>query len=510
MNLSTLINDLKVIQALGDIGKVDITSIAYDSRKVKSGSLFVAIKGYNVNGNDFIEQAISYGAKAVVTDDETSLVNRVHSCIANPQIFVKNARIALAELSHKFYGEPTKKLKIIGVTGTNGKTTLTYIIKKILETAGFKVGLIGTINNLIGETAIDSDKTTPESLELCEMFSAMLDEGCDYCVMEVSSHSLDLNRVHNIEFIAAIFTNLTQDHLDFHSNYENYFNAKKKLFDNLSQKAIAVSNADDKFGPGIVSDTKAKVMFYGAGDSVDFRFSDAIFDFDRMKFRITVENQDIEINTGLTAAFNLYNITAAVSLCFELGISGKLIIDGINSLNPVEGRFHVVNRDVPLKVIVDYSHTPDALENSLISIKEIVNKNPQKYNKIITVFGAGGNRDKSKRPKMAEAVEKFSDEIIITSDNPRFEEPSEIISDILKGISKVGQFHPKSQSHKERIKIIENRELAIKEAIFTANDNDIILIAGKGHEKYQDIMGKKIHFDDIEIAENYLKERYIK
>lgn len=497
MKLENLIENLSVIQLAGEVERKDIGMICYDSRKVIKNSLFVAIKGFNFDGHNFVMEAIAKGAMAVVIEDNSKISNDylIHQKVT--KILVNDSRKALAILSKNFFNNPSEKIKVIGVTGTNGKTSITYIIKSILDYAGKKTGLIGTIANYIGEQKLPAEKTTPESVELNQMLNQMVDENCQFCVMEVSSHSLELNRVYGINFHAGIFTNLTQDHLDFHKTIENYFLAKKKLFDSLNENTFAIINFDDEYGRQIISDTKAKVISYGSAENVDFRFINPKYSFDQIEFELLYKGKIYPILTNLIGTFNVYNLTASIATCVNLGIEFEQIQEAVRNINQVPGRFELVG-NYPIKVIVDYAHTPDALMNVLQTIRLILNSNNSK-NKIITVFGAGGDRDRTKRPKMGRVVEELSDFAIITSDNPRNEELNQIFNDILSGIK-----------DKSRFKIIDDRELAIRKAIQMAKDEDIVLLAGKGHEAFQLVKGQKIPFDDREVAQKILKEMFEK
>lgn len=496
MKLENVIAGLNIIQLAGEVERKDIGSIVYDSRNVKKSSLFVAIKGLTTDGHKYAFEAISKGATAILIEDDSIIPNDylIHQNVT--KILVKDSRKALAQVSSKFYKEPSQKLEILGVTGTNGKTTVTYILKSILEEAGIKVGLIGTIKSYIGTDVLQSDKTTPESLELNQMFYQMVEAGCTHCVMEVSSHSLELDRVHGIEFKGAIFTNLTQEHLDFHPDMESYFKSKKKLFDNLNSDAIAVSNFDNSYGEKILVGSSARKISYGNSSKYNYYFTDESFDFSSTRFKIKSNKKELNIKSNLIGKFNIYNNTACAAMCSEFGIGDISVINGIAKISNVPGRFQIVSGDYPLNVIIDYSHTSDALENCLSSIREVL-KNQNKRSKIITVFGAGGNRDKTKRPLMGKAVEKYSDKIFITSDNPRNEDPNIIIEDVLSGIT-----------DRSNVTTIPDREEAIKEATENADENDVLLIAGKGHEDYIIIGDKKIHFDDKKVAEKYLREKF--
>ncbi|MCX8057439.1 MAG: UDP-N-acetylmuramoyl-L-alanyl-D-glutamate--2,6-diaminopimelate ligase [Ignavibacteria bacterium] len=495
MKLENLIEGLSVIQLAGEVERKDIGMICYDSRKVVKNSLFVAIKGFNFDGHDFIMDAISKGATVVVLEDDSKVSNDylIHQNVT--KILVKDSRKALAHLSKNFFKNPSEKIQLIGVTGTNGKTSVTYFVKSILEKAGYKSGLIGTIANYIGDEIIPSEKTTPESVELNQLLERMVNENCKYCSMEVSSHSLELHRVYGLKFKVGVFTNLSQDHLDFHGTMENYFLAKKKLFDYLDSDSIAVVNFDDKYGREIIKDTKAKVVSYGSTEGVDYRFVNPTYSFEQLNFDMIIDGVAYPIRANVTGTFNVYNLTASIAVCHQLGIDIKTIQDAVNNLSQVPGRFEVIG-NYPVKVIVDYAHTHDALENVLLTIREILKQNNSK-SRVITVFGAGGDRDKTKRPKMAKVVEKYSDYAIITSDNPRNEDVNEIFADILSGIYDVWKFE-----------VIEDRDTAIMKAIVLANPNDVVLIAGKGHETYQIIKNEKIPFDDRLVAKKHLRGVY--
>jgi len=393
----------------------------------------------------------------------------------------------LAELSNSFYDEPSKKIKLIGVTGTNGKTTTTYFIKSIFETAGHKTGLVGTITNFIGDKEITSSLTTPESNDLNMLFQEMYSQGCKYAVMEVSSHSLVLKRVHKLNFSVGVFTNLTQDHLDFHQNFEDYLSVKKILFDNLDSSALAIYNIDDPSGVKIIADSKAKIISYGSFESSDFKLMNIQFDLNGTNFTVKYNDQEYKASTCLVGDFNAYNACAAFSAAMLVGIDSETILQGIKNTKPVPGRFEVISSKNK-KVIVDYSHTPDSLEKVLLAIRKIIKNDKPVY----AVFGCGGNRDRTKRPMMGKIASEIADNVIITSDNPRFEEPMTIIEEIKSGISK------------KNYTVIENREEAIKDAIQSSEDDAVILVAGKGHETYQEIKGIRNHFSDKEIAEKYL------
>ncbi len=487
MVLTTLLNSIKAIQVTGEVARSKVTGIFHDSRKVIKNSVFVAIKGYKTDGHQYIADAINKGAIAIVLEDDKIFPDDAITRQNAAKILVSNSRAALAELSNFFFNEPSKRIKLIGVTGTNGKTTSTYYIKSVLESAGYKSGLIGTIKNLIGNEEIASSLTTPESNELNQLLSDMINAGCSHAVMEVSSHSLQLMRVHKINFSFAVFTNLTQEHLDFHGTMENYFNAKKILFDCLDASAFAVYNLDDSYGSRIVRDSKAQKFSFGSSLSADYKLSDVNYDLSGTWFTIFHNKNEYKISTSLVGEFNAYNACCAFAIGDLLGIDKEKIITGIKITPQVPGRFEVIGTGMK-KVIVDYSHTPDSLEKALLAARKIVgNTRP-----IYTVFGCGGNRDRTKRPLMGKIASELSNMVFITSDNPRFEDPMVIIDEIKAGITK------------KNYSVIENRAEAIKTAIQKSEDNAVILIAGKGHENYQEILGVKNHFSDKKIAEEYL------
>ena len=487
MELTSLLNNVKVIQVVGEISRERITGIHYDSRKVTKNSIFVAAKGFKTDGHKFISDAINNGALAIVLEDDKAFSDDAITRQNAAKILVKDSREALAELSISFYNEPSKRIKLIGVTGTNGKTTTTYFIKSIFETAGHKTGLVGTISNFIGDKEITASLTTPESNELNMLFHDMYSQGCKYAVMEVSSHSLVLKRVHKLYFSAGVFTNLSQDHLDFHHNFEEYLGAKKILFDKLDSSASAIYNIDDLSASKIIADSKAKIFSYCSSESSDFKLTNIQFDLNGTNFTIKYNDHEYKASTSLVGEFNAYNACAAFSSAMISGIDSESILQGIKNTKPVPGRFEVIGSGKK-KVIVDYSHTPDSLEKALLAIRKIVRNAKPVY----AVFGCGGNRDRTKRPMMGKIATELAEKVIITSDNPRFEEPMAIIEEIKSGISK------------KNYTVIENREEAIKDVIQTSDDDAVILIAGKGHETYQEIKGIQNHFSDKEIAEKYL------
>lgn len=487
MLLSDLLNNVSTIQVTGSPELVEVKSLSLNSKEVQKGTIFFAIKGYKVDGHKFIVDAVSNGASAVVIEDDSKSLDELLKINSVVKIVVKNSRSALSSFSNVFYGAPSKKINLVGITGTKGKTTTSYYLKNIFESVGLKSGLIGTNKNMIGNNEIPTKLTTPEANIINYLMSEMIIENCKNCVMEVSSHSLELSRVADLDFNVGVFTNITSDHLDFHSNFENYLKAKKILFDQLSENAVAVYNKDDGNSEKLIQNSKAKSISYAANSDADFSMSNIEYSLDGTKFNLTYLHQTYEVSTSLIGIFNAYNATAAIGAAVFSGVKIEDAIKGIYSTPQVSGRFEVISSGNK-KVIVDYSHTAGSLEEALKAIKHIVGDD----RKITTVFGCGGDRDKSKRPIMGSIAEVNSNEVIITSDNPRTEDPYKIIDDIIAGLKK------------ENHKIIEDREEAIKSAITEADDNSVILIAGKGHETYQEINGVRNFFSDKKVAEKYL------
>ncbi|PJA98006.1 MAG: UDP-N-acetylmuramoyl-L-alanyl-D-glutamate--2,6-diaminopimelate ligase [Ignavibacteriales bacterium CG_4_9_14_3_um_filter_30_11] len=488
MEISNLLNNLNSIQITGEFQRKDVESIVYDSRKVKKNSIFVAIKGYKTDGHKYIFEAINKGAIAVVLEEDNTIPDEIFRHQNILKILVKNSRIALAALSKDFWNSPSEKLKLIGITGTNGKTTTSYFIKKILETSGYKVGLAGTIANYIGENKINSSLTTPESNDMNSLLFDMHKQGCKYAVMEVSSHSLDLERTHFLNFSCGVFTNITSDHLDFHIDFKNYFEAKRKLFLSLTPSAFGVYNADDCHSIDLIKNSSAQLYSFGQASNADFNISNINYDLSGTQFEIRYKNNLYTATTSLIGEFNAYNACAAFAATVLSGVETKTAIKGIKETQQIPGRFEKININ-DKTVIVDYSHTADSLGKALLAIKKITKDQVPVY----TIFGCGGNRDKSKRPEMGKIATELSDKVFITSDNPRDEDPLTIIKDIEKG------------TVKKNYKIIPNRKEAILEAIEKSEKESVILIAGKGHEDYQEIKGKRAHFSDKEIVQSFLK-----
>jgi UDP-N-acetylmuramoyl-L-alanyl-D-glutamate--2,6-diaminopimelate ligase len=462
--------------------EIDVTSICYDSRQVTDGALFVAIKGEKTDGHQFVHDAFKRGAIALVTQ------RKIDTAVNLPQIIVPDSRLVLSMLSHKFYNNPSEKIKVIGITGTTGKTTVAYLIRAILEAAGNKVGMLGTISYSIGTREIPALMTTPESYEIAGYLAEMASQGLGYAVMEVSSHSLVQNRVHDIKFASAVFTNLGRDHLDFHKTVEGYRNAKSILFRKLSSESKAVLNDDDSSSVYFESLTKAKVLKYGLKGKSEFNAEIKSSSLEGLSLIIHTPEDKFEIKSSLIGRHNAYNILSAVTATYSVGVKDSHVIaKGVESVKSVRGRLEIVETKKPFKVLVDFAHTPDALEKSLESLKGLVK------GKLIVVFGCGGDRDKGKRPLMGKAVENYADIMVLTSDNPRSEEPEAIIKDIEKGLT-----------GKTKYEVEPDRRKAIEKALNMAKSGDLILIAGKGHETYQIFKDTVKPFDDREVVQEIL------
>ena len=458
--------------------KIEINGIEIDSRKIKDGNAFIAIKGTQTDGHDYISKAIELGAKAIVCEKlPESIAEGVSYAIFN------DTEDAVGKIATTFYGNPTEKLDLVGVTGTNGKTTIATLLYNMFRAFGYKVGLISTVCNYIDGEAIPTEHTTPDPITLNQLLGRMADEGCKYAFMEVSSHSVAQKRIGGLKFAGGIFTNLTRDHLDYHKTVENYLKAKKAFFDGLPKTAFALTNADDKNGMVMVQNTKAKVATYSLRTMADFKGKVLEDGFEGMLLDIN----NTEVNVQFIGRFNAYNLLAVYGAANLIGKKPEDILLQLSTLKPVSGRFDSLRSPEGYTAIVDYAHTPDALTNVLDAIHDIL----KGKGKVITVVGAGGNRDKGKRPIMAKESVRQSDKVIITSDNPRFEEPQDIINDMLAGLNK---------DEMKKVVAITDRKEAIRTACMMASQGDVILIAGKGHENYQDIKGVKYHFDDKEIV----------
>jgi UDP-N-acetylmuramoyl-L-alanyl-D-glutamate--2,6-diaminopimelate ligase len=476
-----------------DAGALDVpcTGVTYDSRRVAPGVVFVALRGLKVDGAAFAPPAIAAGAAAVVA--ESAAVDT-----AVPWVVVGDARVALAFLAAEFSGHPSREMRVIGITGTNGKTTTSYLINAIFEAAGVACGLMGTVAYRIGTRTFDATRTTPEAPELQALMRQMVDSGCGACVMEVSSHALALHRADGIEFAAAVFTNLTRDHLDFHADMEDYFAAKRRLFEMLPDDAPAVINVDDPRGPGLV-ETVSRPVTYAISKAADVVPGPLSFTLDGLRFEIRTPQGIVRVNARLVGKPNVYNILAAVATTAALGVPIDRIEKGIATLPGVPGRFELASSPADdITVIVDYAHTDDALRNLLETARAMANS------RLITVFGAGGDRDRTKRPLMGMVAARLSDIVVITSDNPRSEDPLRIIEEVKRGAESEMR-----QSNAKVLTIADRRE-AVLEAVRRAAPNDVVLIAGKGHEKYQEVAGRTYPFDDVAVAREGLEARRVR
>ena len=477
MKLSELLKNVKPIAVHGDID-IDIKGVNIDSRKIENGHLFIAMKGTQVDGHKFIDKAIALGATAILLEDmPETLEDKV------TYVQVKSTEEDAGKVATLFYGDPSKKLKLVGVTGTNGKTTIATLLYEMFREFGYKVGLLSTVCNYIDDKAIPADHTTPDPIELNRLLGDMVTEGCEYAFMECSSHAIHQRRISGLDFTGAIFTNLTRDHLDYHKTFENYRNAKKMFFDDLSKNAFAITNADDKNGMIMVQNTKATIKTYSIKRMADFRAKILECHFEGMYLEIDGK----EVGVQFIGKFNVSNLLAVYGAAVMLGKKPEDILVALSTLKSVNGRLEPIQSPEGYTAIVDYAHTPDALENVLAAIHEVLDT---KGGHIITVCGAGGHRDKGKRPLMAQEAVKQSDTVILTSDNPRDEDPQAIINDMLAGLD--------TKQKKKVLNIVDRKE-AIRTAAMMAKKGDVILVAGKGHENYQEINGVKHHFDDHEV-----------
>lgn len=482
MKFGDLLGYLEVQKIINN-ADFSVTDIQYDSRKVQNGSIFVAMPGEVTDGHIYINSAIEAGAKALVCEELPDELNS--NCV---YIQVDNSRRALAQLSHNFWNNPSASFKVIGITGTNGKTTITFLLKEILESVGYKCGIIGTTGIFIGEEKYPATHTTPESKEIAEIMAEMRDMQVDYCIMEVSSHALVQRRADCILFDTAIFTNLSHDHLDYHKTLQNYANAKKILFDMLDENAFAIINVDDEYSELMVCDSEAKIIRVGTSDNADYEISQEEINLSFTKFYLN----DNEIQLNLIGRFNIENVALAYAGSIKFGINHEQIVAALKSAKGAPGRMQRININSGAAAIIDYAHTPDALDKALKTCKEILSQS-NSGGKLICVFGCGGDRDRTKRPIMGEISSEIADLSIITNDNPRTENPDNIINDILSGISK-----------REKCEIIKDRQNAIEHACNTSRKNDIILVAGKGHEAYQIIGKERLHFDDAEVITKFI------
>ncbi len=479
-SLKEILQDVEIERIVGN-EYCEINDLNLDSRKVKKHDLFFAFKGNALDGHSFIESAIEKGAIAIACE---ILPDDIDNNIT--YIILKNFRNQMAKIASNFFDKPSQKLKLIGVTGTNGKTTIATLLYRLTMNMGIKAGLLSTVENKIANKKIKATLTTPDVISINRLMSEMVVAGCEYAFMEVSSHSIDQDRVSDLDFDIAIFTNITHDHLDYHKTFINYINVKKKFFDNLKPEAFALTNIDDKNGAIMVQNSKSIVKSYSLRQIADYK--GRILQNSLMGLHLKIN--DREAFFKLTGEFNAYNLIAVYGAAVLSGLNEDEVLVGLSSLEPVEGRFDIIqNKEKEVFAIIDYAHTPDALQNVLTTVKNSKNRNA----KLITVFGAGGNRDKTKRPEMGKIASRLSDMTIITSDNPRDEKPEEIINDIAKGIS---------NEDKEKVLEIEDREQAIKTALMLAKKGDVVVIAGKGHETYQEVNGVRHHFSDKEVVIN--------
>lgn len=477
MLLKELIKNIRPVKIAGST-EADIKGVNIDSRRIGQGHLFVAMKGTQVDGHTFIEKAIGLGAVAVLCEDmPAALADGI------TYIQVQSTEDVVGELATAFYGRPSEKLRLVGVTGTNGKTTIATLLYNMFRKLGYKCGLLSTVCNYIEDEAIPTSHTTPDPIELNALLGRMVDAGCQYAFMECSSHAIAQKRIGGLRFAGGIFTNLTRDHLDYHKTFENYRDAKKAFFDGLPKGAFAITNADDKNGMVMVQNTKATVKTYSTRNMADFKAKLLECHFGGMYLEVNGR----EVGVQFIGKFNVSNLLAVYGAAVMLGEEPDNVLVVMSTLKSVSGRLDPVHSPEGYTAIVDYAHTPDALENVLKAIHEVLDGKGH----VITVCGAGGNRDKGKRPIMAQEAVKQSDKVIITSDNPRFEEPQDIINDMLAGLT--------PQQMKKVLSIVDRKE-AIRTACMLAQKGDVILIAGKGHEDYQEIKGVKHHFDDKEIV----------
>lgn len=491
MNLKELLNNIKIVNTIGNTS-VEISDINIDSRQIKEGHLFIAMKGTQVDGHRFIDKAIEQGAVTIVCEDMPSETKDNVTYVQ-----VGSTQDVVGKISTAFYGNPSRQLKLIGVTGTNGKTTVATLLFNMFRMMGHRCGLLSTVCNYIEDEAIAADHTTPDAISLNRLLAKMVEAGCEYVFMECSSHAIHQQRIGGLTFAAGIFTNLTRDHLDYHGTVEAYRDAKKMFFDMLGKDSFAIINADDKNGMFMVQNTKATVKTYSTRTIADYRARILEYYFEGMYLEIDGK----EVGVQFIGKFNVSNLLAVYGTAKCLGKSTDDILLVMSQLKSVSGRLQPIHSKSGITAVIDYAHTPDALNNVLMAINEVIDnrsRGGKERQQVITVCGAGGNRDKGKRPLMAQEAVKLSDKVIITSDNPRFEDPQMIINDMLEGLS--------PQQRKKTLSITDRRE-AIRTAVMLAKKGDVILIAGKGHEDYQEIAGVKHHFDDSEVVREIFNEQ---
>ncbi len=484
MKLKELLHAIPVLQVVGPL-EVEVDAIAFDSRQVQQGTLFVAVRGVHTDGHLFVGKAVEGKAVAVVVEELPE-----HTDDAVTYVQVSDSAYALGVLAANFYGNPSQELKLVGVTGTNGKTTVATLLYNLFRQLGYRVGLLSTVENRIGEKVVPATHTTPDPVALNKLMRQMVDDGCDYCFMEVSSHAIVQQRIVGLKFAGGIFTNITHDHLDFHKTFENYIKAKKKFFDDLDRYAFALTNVDDRNGNVMLQNTVAHRKTYGLHNMADFKAKVLESHFDGMLLQI--DSHDLWVK--LVGGFNAYNLLAVYSAAILLEQETSKVLVALSEISGAEGRFETVRSKNGVVGIVDYAHTPDAVENVLETIKNLRHEGQQ----IITVLGCGGDRDKTKRPEMANVALKYSDKLIITSDNPRTEDPLQIIKDMEAGVP--------VEKKKNTFSIADRRE-AIRAACHLASPGDIVLVAGKGHEKYQEINRVASSFDDREELEKTFNEQ---
>ncbi len=492
MILSELIQAIEPLQVIGKTD-VNVHAIQFDSRKVEAGDLFVAQAGTAVDGHTFIPSCVEKGASVIVLDNSQYLADTKDGVT---YVLVKNSEQALGLLAHQWYGCPSEKLTLVGVTGTNGKTTIATLLYEMVRAMGYKAGLISTVVYYVDGTAYPSTHTTPDALALNALLAQMVEAGCRYAFMEVSSHSIAQERIAGLQFAGAMFTNLTRDHIDYHKTFDNYRDTKKRLFDGLRKEAFAVTNADDKNGLVMTQNTRAKVFTYSTQSIADHRGKILEEGFDGML--LSIDGQEVFV--PLVGRFNVSNLLCIYSAALCLGFEKTEVLRILSALKPVNGRFETIHSPKGWTAIIDYAHTPDAVENVISTINEILHNQTLKPSnsqtaKLITVVGCGGNRDKGKRPMMAQIAKRGSQQLILTSDNPRDEEPADILKDMTDGLT---------EDELRSTLVIEDRAAAIQTACTLAQKGDVILVAGKGHEDYQIIKGVKHHFDDHEIVRKYI------
>ena len=476
IKLSDLLFGVSIKSVVGDITSVMVNKVEFDSRKVSDSDLFIAIKGVNVDGHSFIDLSVADGAKSVIVEEIPEKINKE---ICYVQVDCSSSSMSV--VSSNYYDNPSSKIKLVGVTGTNGKTTIVTLLHQLFSELGYPTGMLSTIENKIGTRSVESTHTTGDSLQINKLLSEMVLAGCEYCFMEVSSHAINQNRVSSLVFEGGIFTNITHEHIDYHKDFKEYISVKKRFFNNLKTSAFALTNKDDKNGNVMISNTKAKKITYSLKSMADYKCKVLESRLDGMLLNI----QNHEIWVKIIGEFNAYNLLAIYSTSVELGLDKDRVLERISILNPAEGRFHTIRNSENITGIVDYMHTPDAYENVLSTINSIRTNTE----KLIVVFGCGGDRDAEKRPKMTAIACNMSDQVIITADNPRTEKIEDIISDMTVKLDTV---------QKKKVLVITDRSQAIKTACTLASEGDIVLLAGKGHEKYQEIEGVKHYFDDVE------------